>query len=169
MAKTAKDKIAVIGLGYVGSPLALALARKGGEVVGGDTYDHHIMALHQQTDTNGNVSTGSLESTATKLTSNAQGLASQHRASSIKIAGAANTKIAGVYDPQVSPDVMQSEYGITPVQTLETGTYDGIVLAVAPSEFVDTGVDKIRAPGRPNATVYDLKGVLGRAGADLRP
>jgi len=76
---------------------------------------------------------------------------------------------ADVYDPWVSPDVMQSGYGITPVQTLETGAYDGIILAVAHSEFVEMGADKIRALGRPNATVYDLKGVLGRAGADLRP
>ena len=169
MAKTVKDKIAVIGLGYVGSPLALALAREEGEVVGFDTNDHHKMALHQQPDTNGNVSTGSLKSTATKFTSDAQDLASLHRASSIKIAEAVNTKIADVYDPWVSPDVMQSEYGIIPVQTLKTGAYDWIVLAVAHSEFVEMGADSIRALGRPNATIYDLKGVLGRAGADLRP
>ena len=155
MAETVKDKIAGLGLRNVGLPLALALACEGVEVVGSDT--------------NGDVSTDTLKSTATKFTSGAQDLAGLYRASSIKIAGASNTKVAGAFDPWVSPDLVPSKYGTPPVQTLETGAYDGIILAVSHSEIIEMGADKIRALGRPNATVYDLKGVLGRAGADLRP
>ena len=75
---------------------------------------------------------------------------------------------ADVYDPLVSAEAMQAEYGIRPVSDLVKGAYDGIVLAVAHSGFVQMGVDNIRALGRPNAVLYDIKGVFGRLASDLR-
>jgi UDP-N-acetyl-D-galactosamine dehydrogenase len=75
---------------------------------------------------------------------------------------------ADVYDPLVSAGAMRSEYGIDPIATLQPGAYDGIVVAVAHSEFIQMGADKIRALGRQNAVLYDIKGVFGRLASDLR-
>ena len=44
----------------------------------------------------------------------------------------------------------------------------GIVLAVAHEEFVDMGTEKIRALGKPEHVLYDLKYVLTADEADLR-
>ena len=47
--------IAVLGLGYVGLPLALALSRAGFDVVGFDTDPKLIATLHDGRDPNGEV------------------------------------------------------------------------------------------------------------------
>lgn len=75
---------------------------------------------------------------------------------------------ADVYDPLVSREAMRHDYGIDPIAALQQGAYDGIVVAVAHSEFIKMGADKIRALGRPNAVLYDIKGVFGRLASDLR-
>ncbi|NLA89157.1 MAG: Vi polysaccharide biosynthesis UDP-N-acetylglucosamine C-6 dehydrogenase TviB [Alcaligenaceae bacterium] len=73
-----------------------------------------------------------------------------------------------VYDPWVDPDECEREYGIKPIQTLEDGVYDGIVLAVAHQQFREMGVDKIRAKGKPEHILYDLKYVFDADDADIR-
>lgn len=40
-----------------------------------------------------------------------------------------------IYDPWVSPEEVQHEYGLAAVQTLEKGKYDAMVLVVAHSQF----------------------------------
>ena len=73
-----------------------------------------------------------------------------------------------VYDPWVSGDECQEEYGFRPVTTLEPGSYDGIVLAVGHSAFRDMGVSALRALGKPVHVLYDLKYLLPAEHADLR-
>ncbi len=73
-----------------------------------------------------------------------------------------------VYDPWVDAEEAQEEYGITPVQQPKPGAYDAIVLAVAHNEFVQMGVDKIRALGKTPHVLYDLKYVLTAEESDLR-
>lgn len=73
-----------------------------------------------------------------------------------------------VYDPWVSPQEAQHEYGITPIETPKPGSYDAIILAVAHHQFRDMGVPAIRALGKPNTVLYDLKYVLDSQEADLR-
>lgn len=73
-----------------------------------------------------------------------------------------------VYDPWVEPEEALQEYGIQPVAGPLEGGYDGIVLAVAHQQFVEMGTSKIRALGKPEHVLYDLKYVLSAEEADLR-
>ncbi|MEE9351955.1 MAG: nucleotide sugar dehydrogenase, partial [Thiotrichaceae bacterium] len=65
-----------------------------------------------------------------------------------------------VYDPWVDAEEAQREYGITPVTELQEGYYDAIILAVSHKEFVEMGVDKIKALGKTPHVLYDIKYVL---------
>jgi len=73
-----------------------------------------------------------------------------------------------VYDPWVDAAAVRSEYGIAPVASPEAGAYDAIIVAVAHREFVDMGSAAIRTLGKPAAVLYDIKGIFGKSGADLR-
>lgn len=75
---------------------------------------------------------------------------------------------ADVYDPWVDASEAQHEYGITPVQILENGQYDAVILAVAHDQFKAMDVDVIRGLGKANHVLYDLKYVLSQSESDLR-
>jgi UDP-N-acetyl-D-galactosamine dehydrogenase len=62
-----------------------------------------------------------------------------------------------VWDPWVSVEEAEHEYGITPVQAPAAATYDAIVLAVSHREFAGLGAQKIRKFGVPGAILYDVK------------
>lgn len=72
------------------------------------------------------------------------------------------------YDPWINTKEAEHEYGITPVAELAEGQYDGVILAVAHKKFVQMGAKSIRALGKPEHVLYDLKYVLPREAADLR-
>jgi UDP-N-acetyl-D-mannosaminuronate dehydrogenase len=71
----AQDRIAVLGLGYVGLPLTLALARAGFEVVGLDTDAETVTALLDGRDPNGEVAEASVANSDAVFTHNAADLA----------------------------------------------------------------------------------------------
>ena len=73
-----------------------------------------------------------------------------------------------VHDPWVDPAEAMAEYGIQPVATPADGHYDGIVLAVAHRQFGELGAARIRAYGKPQHVLYDLKYVLQPDESDLR-
>ena len=73
-----------------------------------------------------------------------------------------------VYDPWVDAAEAEHEYGISPLQALENGKYDAVILAVAHHQFKDMGVQAIRALGKSEHVLYDLKYVLSQAESDLR-
>lgn len=73
-----------------------------------------------------------------------------------------------VYDPWVAPQAAEHEYGITPVVQPEPGTYDAIILAVAHHQFKAMGAAAIRALGKSNHVLYDLKYLLPAQESDLR-
>jgi UDP-N-acetyl-D-galactosamine dehydrogenase len=73
-----------------------------------------------------------------------------------------------VYDPWVDVGDAEEEYGITPVVSLERGSYDAIVLAVAHRQFREMGVAAIRALTKPASVLYDLKYLLSVQDSDLR-
>ena len=73
-----------------------------------------------------------------------------------------------VYDPWASAEEAQHEYGITPVAQPQPGTYDGIIVAVAHHQFKSMGAAAIRALGKPNHVLYDLKYLLPATESDLR-
>ncbi|EDM71513.1 polysaccharide biosynthesis protein [Roseobacter sp. AzwK-3b] len=76
--------------------------------------------------------------------------------------------VVDVCDPWVDAAEAKHEYGVTMVTSPETGTYDGIVLAVAHDDFRELGATGVRAYGRAPHLFYDLKHVFSRDEADLR-
>ena len=73
-----------------------------------------------------------------------------------------------VFDPWADTAQAQHEYGITPLQNPEPGVYDAIVIAVAHHQFKTMGAQAIRALGKPEHVLYDLKYLLPLDGSDLR-
>ncbi|MEZ2902670.1 Vi polysaccharide biosynthesis UDP-N-acetylglucosamine C-6 dehydrogenase TviB [Acinetobacter terrestris] len=73
-----------------------------------------------------------------------------------------------VYDPWVDSDEAEHEYGISPIQALENNSYDAVILAVAHEQFKEMGAAKIRALGKKEHVLYDLKYVLSQAESDIR-
>ena len=73
-----------------------------------------------------------------------------------------------VYDPWVDAQEAHHEYGFTPIKTPAPGAYDGIIIAVSHHQFVAMGAPAIRALGKPDHILYDLKYVLKAHESDLR-
>ena len=73
-----------------------------------------------------------------------------------------------VYDPWVSSQEAMQEYAIEPVQHLSAGRYDAISVAVAHRQFAEMGVAAIRALGKPQHVLYDLKYIMPAEQSDLR-
>ena len=61
-----------------------------------------------------------------------------------------------VYDPWVSPDQAEEEFGIRPIETPEKSAYDAIVLAVAHDCFRETA-ESIRSLARESHVLFDVK------------
>ncbi|MEL4427498.1 Vi polysaccharide biosynthesis UDP-N-acetylglucosamine C-6 dehydrogenase TviB [Shewanella indica] len=73
-----------------------------------------------------------------------------------------------VYDTWADPAEVKHEYGIELISELKESNYDGIILAVDHSELKKMGIEKIRALGKPNHVVYDVKYVFPLDAADIR-
>jgi UDP-N-acetyl-D-galactosamine dehydrogenase len=65
-----------------------------------------------------------------------------------------------VYDPWVNPADAEAELGIRPLQQPQAGAYDAVVIAVAHRQFRDMGEAGIRALGKPDALLFDVKYLL---------
>ena len=85
----------------------------------------------------------------------------------IKELGEYNVNV-DVYDPWVDPKEAVYEYGIYPVQALEVGRYDAVIMAVAHRQFAELGFEAIRALGKPKHILYDLKYIFTAEQSDLR-
>ena len=73
-----------------------------------------------------------------------------------------------VYDPWVDKQEAEEEYGITPIETPQTGTYDAVILAVAHDEFKALGAEQMHSYGRDQHVLYDIKYLLDTKGVDGR-
>ena len=74
-----------------------------------------------------------------------------------------------VFDPWADPDVVHQVYGIDLITDRpEDGLYDGIVLAVAHDDFAAMRPEDVRALGRPEHVLYDIKHVLDPDSVDGR-
>jgi UDP-N-acetyl-D-galactosamine dehydrogenase len=73
-----------------------------------------------------------------------------------------------VLDPWVTKEDALREYGVRLIAQPENGYYDAVVLAVAHRQFIDVGIDAIRAWGKPEHVVYDLKYLFPAEASDLR-
>jgi UDP-N-acetyl-D-galactosamine dehydrogenase len=73
-----------------------------------------------------------------------------------------------VYDPWADAAEAEHEYGLRPVKKLKNDTYDAVVVGVAHAEFRKMGIDKVRALGRKNHVLYDIKYVFPTHAVDGR-
>jgi UDP-N-acetyl-D-galactosamine dehydrogenase len=73
-----------------------------------------------------------------------------------------------VYDPWVDPREALHEYGVEPILEPKPGHYDAIILAVAHQQFREMGVERIRALGKPDSVLFDVKYLLPAAAVDGR-
>jgi len=62
-----------------------------------------------------------------------------------------------VYDPWVDKDDVRLEHNIQPVNNPTKGKYDAIIIAVAHNEFKSLTRDEVRAFGKTNHVLYDVK------------
>ena len=79
-----------------------------------------------------------------------------------------NSKV-DIYDPWIDVEEARQEYGLTCLaEPPKAGAYSAIVLAVGHQEFVEIGEGGIRAYGKPDAVLFDVKGILPANAADGR-
>ena len=76
--------------------------------------------------------------------------------------------VVDIFDPWVDVEEARREYGFTPVAEPQRGSYDAVVLAVAHDEFRSLGAKAIRAFGKTDHILFDLKYILRPEEADLR-
>ena len=73
-----------------------------------------------------------------------------------------------VYDPWIDKEESIREFGITPVEQPEPGKYDAVIIAVAHHQFKSMGITAIRALGKKNHVLYDIKYILPTEKVDGR-
>lgn len=73
-----------------------------------------------------------------------------------------------ITDPWCSSEEAEHEYNLSLTEQPNTDHYDAIILAVSHNEFKAMGVDNIRALGKGNHVLYDLKYVLPKESVDMR-
>jgi UDP-N-acetyl-D-glucosamine/UDP-N-acetyl-D-galactosamine dehydrogenase len=76
--------------------------------------------------------------------------------------------IVDVYDPWVDVSTVSDEHQINMILDLKVDTYDAIIIAVAHKVFKDLGAEKIRALGKKNCVVYDIKSLFALDDVDGR-
>ena len=73
-----------------------------------------------------------------------------------------------VVDPWCSSEESEHEYGLSLVEQVKNNTYDAIIIAVGHNEFKALGAENIRAYGKENHVLYDLKYILDKESVDMR-
>ena len=73
-----------------------------------------------------------------------------------------------IHDPWVNAEEAREEYGVELTASPENGAYDAVIIAVAHSQFRELGADGLRAFGKPDSVLYDIKYVLPPGASDDR-
>ncbi|MDQ3228443.1 MAG: Vi polysaccharide biosynthesis UDP-N-acetylglucosamine C-6 dehydrogenase TviB, partial [Pseudomonadota bacterium] len=73
-----------------------------------------------------------------------------------------------VCDPWVDAGAAQHEYRLSLVGKPAHGDYDAVIVAVSHDEFRQLGAEGVRAYGKPESIVYDVKYILPRDAVDGR-
>ncbi|NHH89276.1 Vi polysaccharide biosynthesis UDP-N-acetylglucosamine C-6 dehydrogenase TviB [Pseudoalteromonas sp. MB47] len=71
-------------------------------------------------------------------------------------------------DPWCSNEEAEHEYGLSLTNEYKQNYYDAVVVAVGHNEFKEMGVEQIRALGKEQHVLYDLKYVLPKDCVDMR-
>jgi len=74
-----------------------------------------------------------------------------------------------VWDPWANAEEVREEYGIELVQDPQPGQYDAMILAVGHRDFIELGVERIRALGKTDGSIlFDVKYALPKNAVDAR-
>jgi UDP-N-acetyl-D-galactosamine dehydrogenase len=73
-----------------------------------------------------------------------------------------------VHDPWVDAEECEHEYGIRPIAVPQPSSYDAIVVCVAHRQFVEMGLAAIRALGKSEHVIFDVKSMFPRELVDER-
>ncbi|SKC30946.1 UDP-N-acetyl-D-glucosamine 6-dehydrogenase [Photobacterium piscicola] len=73
-----------------------------------------------------------------------------------------------IYDPWVSPDEAQHEYGVAVLTEKPQQQYDAVIVAVAHEQFKAMSAEEYKALTKPASIIYDLKYILEPQVSDLR-
>lgn len=73
-----------------------------------------------------------------------------------------------IHDPWVLKDEAQSEHGISLVDQIPANTYDGIILAVAHSQYKEMTIEQLKGYAKKNSVIYDLKYIFPAKDTDIR-
>lgn len=73
-----------------------------------------------------------------------------------------------IYDPWVNKTEAMEEYGVEMIDEPSIGEYDAIIVAVSHDEFKEMGIDGVRAFGKPNHALYDIKYLFDSSDVDGR-
>lgn len=73
-----------------------------------------------------------------------------------------------VYDPWADNAEAQHEYGLSLIDAPVAGSYDAIILCVGHDKFRAMGAEAIRALGKPNNVLFDVKHILPKDAVDAR-
>ncbi|MES2822419.1 MAG: Vi polysaccharide biosynthesis UDP-N-acetylglucosamine C-6 dehydrogenase TviB [Pseudomonadota bacterium] len=78
-----------------------------------------------------------------------------------------NTSV-DIYDPWADPIEAQHEYGLSLIDQPVPGTYDAIIICVGHEKFREMGATGIRALGKINSVLFDVKHILPKDTVDAR-
>ena len=73
-----------------------------------------------------------------------------------------------IYDPWADNEEVQHEYNLSLVDKPEAGKYDAIIAAVAHNEFKAWSTEELRALGKENCVIFDLKYIFDKEDVDIR-
>lgn len=73
-----------------------------------------------------------------------------------------------VYDPWANSEQVKDEYGFDLISQPSTDTYDAIILAVSHDKFKEMGTKAIKALGKKDSILYDVKAILDKDLIDSR-
>ncbi len=73
-----------------------------------------------------------------------------------------------IYDPWIDPAEALEEYGLTTISKPEQGAYDAMLLAVAHEQFKRMAISSIKALGKKDSVIYDLKYIFPAELTDAR-
>ena len=73
-----------------------------------------------------------------------------------------------IYDPWAESEEVMDEYGLSLIDEPEDGKYDAIIAAVAHEQFREWGTDKLKALGKDNCVIFDLKYIFDKNEVDIR-
>ncbi len=73
-----------------------------------------------------------------------------------------------VYDPWADAAETVAEYNIGLLNSPQHGEYDAVIIAVAHNQFKNLGAQGIKAFGKKESVIYDLKYVLNKDESDIR-